>query len=57
MKAFNSSEEVPDYIQALEKPTYAIRNVATFSSVSDSKLESPTRVLLGPLADIIGEGR
>ena len=48
MKAFDKPDQVPDYIQALEKPD--LRNPGTVAHLQfrvGSKLESPTRVLLG----------
>ncbi len=48
MKSFERADLVPDYIQALEKAD--LRNPGTVAQVQfrvSSKLESPTRVLLG----------
>jgi hypothetical protein len=52
MKLFEGSEHVPDYIQALEKPD--LRHPGTVAQIQfrvSSKLESPTRVLLGGWPD------
>jgi hypothetical protein len=52
MTVFETPEQVPDYIQALEKPD--LRNPGTVAHIQfrvGSKLESPTRVLLGGWPD------
>ena len=48
LKSFDSPDQVPDYIQALERPD--LRNPGTVAHLQfrvGNKLESPTRVLLG----------